>query len=135
MKTLITYLVEDNTTVLNNLIETLSETADVTVAAHSATQAEASRWLELHDGAWDLAIVDLFLKQGSGLGVLAGCRKRRSWQKIVVLTNYATADIRLRATSLGADAVFDKSTELDELIDYCVQLTASFRKAQIRPLH
>lgn len=135
MKTLITYLVEDNTTVLNNLIETLSETADITIAAHSATQAEASRWLDLHDGGWDLAIVDLFLKQGSGLGVLAGCRNRGAWQKIVVLTNYATAEIRLRAVALGADAVFDKSTELDELIDYCMQLTASFRKAPSRPLH
>ena len=132
MKTLITYLVEDNTTVLNNLIETLREMAEVTVAAHSATQAEASRWLDLHDGSWDLAIVDLFLKQGSGLGILAGCRQRESHQKIVVLTNYATPEIRLRAAALGADAVFDKSTELDELIAYCMQQTANLRKEDVR---
>ena len=119
MKTLVTYLVEDNATVLDNLIETLEEIADVHVAAHAATQLEASHWLASHDGSWHLAIVDLFLKQGSGLGVLAGCRNREPYQKIAVLTNYATPDIRLRAAALGADAVFDKSTELDELIDYC----------------
>jgi len=131
MKTLITYLVEDNTTVLNNLIETLRETADVKVAAHSATQLEASRWLDLNDGTWHLAIVDLFLKQGSGLGILAGCQNRERYQKIVVLTNYATSEIRLRADALGADAVFDKSTEIDGLIAYCIEQTKHLRATDI----
>jgi len=36
----------------------------------------------------------------------------------VVLTNYATLDMRSRCRALGADAVFDKSTEVDELIDW-----------------
>ena len=130
-KALITYLVEDNLTVLDNLVETLKEIADVKIAAHAATQAEAVRWLEMHDGQWHLAIVDLFLKQGSGLGVLAGCRNRASHQKIIVLSNYATPEIRERATALGADAIFDKSTELDELIAYCVQQTKNIGQTQI----
>lgn len=130
-KTLITYLVEDNLTVLDNLVETLKEIADVKIAAHSTTQTEAIRWLELHDGQWDLAIVDLFLKQGSGLGVLAGCRNRADHQKIVVLTNYATPEIRERAAALGSDAVFDKSTELDELIAYCIQQTKNIGNVQL----
>ncbi|MEO5660784.1 MAG: response regulator [Polaromonas sp.] len=132
MKSLITYLVEDNATILESLIETLREIADIKVTAHSATQVEACRWLDLHDGSWDLAIVDLFLKQGSGLGVLAGCRNRESYQKIVVLTNYATPEIRLRAAALGADAVFDKSTELEELIAYCMQQTANLKTTQVQ---
>ena len=130
-KALITYLVEDNLTVLDNLVETLKEIADVKIAAHAATQAEAVRWLEMHDGQWHLAIVDLFLKQGSGLGVLAGCRNRASHQKIIVLSNYATPEIRERATALGADAIFDKSTELDELIAYCIQQTKNIGQTQI----
>ena len=130
-KALITYLVEDNLTVLDNLVETLNEVADIKIAAHSATQAEAIRWLEMHDGQWDLAIVDLFLKQGSGLGVLAGCRNRAQHQKIVVLTNYATPEIRERAAALGADDVFDKSTELDQLIAYCIQQTRNLGGRQL----
>ncbi|NML86054.1 response regulator [Polaromonas sp.] len=125
MKTLITYLAEDNAIILENLIDALREIADVKVAACSATQAEASRWLDLHDGAWHLAIVDLFLKEGNGLGVLAGCRKREPYQKVVLLTNFATAEIRKRAAELGADAVFDKSTELDALFAYCREQTAN----------
>ncbi|MEO8388095.1 response regulator [Polaromonas sp.] len=124
----ITYLAEDNSTVLNNLIETLREVADVRVTAHSATQAESSRWLTMQDGHWHLAIVDLFLKEGSGLGILAGCRNREPYQKVVLLTNYATPEIRKRAQGLGADAVFDKSTELDLLLAYCFEHTALVKR-------
>jgi len=121
---LITYLVEDNQTILENLIETLEEIASVTVVGHAATESEAKRWLSLHDGQWQLAVVDMFLREGSGLGVLAGCRQREPHQKVVVLTNFATPDIRRRSMALGADAVFDKSNELDEFFAYCIAETS-----------
>lgn len=132
MKKLITYLAEDNATILENLIESLREIADVRVTAHSATQAEASRWLDLHDGSWHLAIVDLFLKEGSGLGILAGCRNREWYQKVVVLTNYATPEICRRALELGADAVFDKSSELDDLFAYCREQTSNLEREDVQ---
>jgi hypothetical protein len=40
----------------------------------------------------------------------------------VVLSNYATADMRKRCAQLGADVVFDKSNEIDALIEYCIAL-------------
>jgi two-component system OmpR family response regulator len=61
---------------------------------------------------------------GAARAVLAGCRKREPYQKVVVLTNYATDEIRRRAMDLGADAVFDKSSELDGLFAYCAEQTA-----------
>ena len=120
---LISYLAEDNESIAKNLIETLQEICEVSIVAVGATQNEASHWLADHDGEWDLAIVDLFLKEGSGLGVLAGCRHREERQKVVVLTNYATPEIRRRATELGANAVFDKSSELEQLFAYCTAQT------------
>jgi DNA-binding NarL/FixJ family response regulator len=45
-----------------------------------------------------------------------------SLRKHVVLSNYATPDMRKRCLELGADQVFDKSNEIDNLIDYCVAL-------------
>jgi two-component system, OmpR family, response regulator len=117
---LITYLVEDSATIRENLISTLEEIAPVKVVGFAETEDEASAWLTSHNGDWQLAIVDLFLKEGSGLGVLKGCQNRNADQKVVVLTNYATNDIRMRCAALGSDAVFDKSNELDELLDYCI---------------
>lgn len=115
-----TYIVEDNATIRDNLIATLEELADIDAVGTAETENEGKAWLTEMDRPWDLAIVDLFLKQGSGLGVLEACRNRQSHQKVIVLSNYATADIRKRCTQLGVDAVFDKSNEIDALIAYCV---------------
>ena len=120
---LITYIVEDSATIRENLISTLEEIAPVKVVGFAETEDEACAWLLAHDGDWKLAIVDLFLTEGSGLGVLKGCQNRNPDQKVVVLTNYATNDIRQRCAELGSDAVFDKSNELEELLDYCMQVT------------
>ena len=115
-----TYIVEDNPTIRENLIATLEELANIEPVGTSDSENEGKAWLTDNPGQCDLAIVDLFLKQGSGLGVLAACRDRGPWQKVVVLSNYATADIRQRCAQLGVDAVFDKSNEIDALIDFCV---------------
>ena len=117
-----TYIVEDNATIRENLIGTLEELASVQALGWSETENDARAWLAAREGQWDLAIVDLFLKQGSGLGVLEACRGRSGDQRVVVLSNYATADMRKRCAQLGADAVFDKSNEIDALVDYCLHL-------------
>ncbi|HSW20885.1 MAG TPA: response regulator [Ramlibacter sp.] len=119
------YIVEDSPTIRENLIETLRELASVDAVGTADTEQEGKRWLTHNDGVWDLAIVDLFLREGSGLNILAACRDRRGDQKIVVLSNHATRDMRKRCAQLGADAVFDKSTEIDALIDYCTRVRAA----------
>ena len=113
------FLVEDNPIIRDNLIPTLEDLVDAKVLDTVESEAEASAWLASHAGAWQLAVVDMFLRQGSGLGVLRQCRQRLPRQRVVVLSNYATPDMRRRAFALGADAVFDKSNELDAFIDYC----------------
>lgn len=116
-----TYIVEDNPVIRENLIGTLEELASVKALGWAETENDARSWLTRHSaGTWDLAIVDLFLKQGSGLGVLEACQGRQAGQRVVVLSNYATADMRKRCAQLGADAVFDKSNEIDALIEYCI---------------
>ena len=117
-----TYIVEDNPAIRDALIATLEELAKVESVGVADTEDEGKAWLINNPTAWDMAIVDLFLKQGSGLGVLAACKERTSKQKLVVLSNYATADIRRRCTLVGVDAVFDKSSEINELVNYCTTL-------------
>ena len=65
-----TYIVEDNATIRENLIGTLEELTCVKAAGFAETENEGRTWLTDNSQGWDLAIVDLFLKQGSGLGVL-----------------------------------------------------------------
>jgi len=124
------YIVEDSPTIRENLIETLQELALVEPVGAAETELEGRKWLAQHDAYWDLAIIDLFLKEGSGLNILEACRYRRPTQKMVVLSNHATRDVRWRCAQLGADAVFDKSTEIEDLVEYCVRQR---RKADSEP--
>lgn len=120
-----TYLVEDNPVIRENLVGFLEDVADATVVAHAAGEKEAVAWLDGHRDDWDMAIVDLFLEQGNGLGVLDAVRRRAAHQKVVVLSNYATPDMRARSKALGADAFFDKSAEIELLLDYCERQSRS----------
>ena len=120
--TLVAFIVEDSQTILDALIPSLEELTDAKVAGVAESEKDAIAWFVVHQGRWDLAVVDIFLKQGSGLGVLAAIQGRDSCQRAVVLTNYPTKDMRQQAAALGANAVFDKSTELE----------AFFRYAQVR---
>jgi two-component system OmpR family response regulator len=115
------YIVEDSAMIRENLIETLQELARIEPVGVAETEHEGKKWLAQNDTYWDLAIIDLFLKEGSGLNILEACRYRRPTQKMVVLSNHATKDVRWRCAQLGADAVFDKSTEIDDLVEYCVK--------------
>jgi DNA-binding NarL/FixJ family response regulator len=117
-----TFIVEDNAVIRDKLISALEEMAAIQVVGFAANEAEALNWLLPGPRRCDLVIIDIFLRQGSGLGVLRALADSGLPVHRVVLTNYATADMRRRCSELGAHRVFDKSHELDGLIDYCGQL-------------
>jgi len=127
------FVVEDNPTIRENLIGTLEELTCVKVAGTSATEDEALAWLHHNPQAWDLLIVDLFLKQGSGIHLAQRMNERRPNQKVVVFSNYINANIRKRCAQLGVDAVFDKSTEIDSLVDYCSHQCFLVAQSQAQP--
>lgn len=114
------YLVEDNAIIRENLAATLAELADATLCGSAEGESAAVSWLAGHQHDWDVAIVDLFLKQGNGLGVVGAAASRKPSQKLVVLTNYASTGIREQCLKMGADAVFDKSNEIEALISFCL---------------
>lgn len=117
-----TFIVEDSPIILDNLVDTLEELASVKVMGSAADEVEALKWLLDPANQFDLVIIDIFLRTGSGLGVLRSIAQANVAGKRVVLTNYATPDMRERCLSIGADRVYDKSNELDELITFCSRL-------------
>lgn len=124
MHPLATYLVEDSEVIRESLIGTLEELLPLTVVGAAEDEAGAVHWLAQPDNHADLLIVDIFLKSGSGLGVLRSASLLSPCSHVVVLSNYATPDMRRRCLELGADRVFDKSNEIDALIHYCAGLAA-----------
>jgi two-component system OmpR family response regulator len=124
------FVIEDIATIRENLIGTLEELTCVRVAGTSSTEDDALEWLEKNMDQWELVIVDLFLKQGSGIHLAQCIKRRRPTQKIVVFSNYINASVRKRCAQLGVDAVFDKSTEIDSLVDYCAHQCFRVSQAQ-----
>lgn len=112
-------IVEDDPVAYESLAEYLLRAAGSRLVGWATGEQEARELLAERGDGWDVAIVDLFLAEGSGLGVLAACQQRRPGQQVVVLTNYATAEMRERCLALGAVAVFDKVTQLRDLIAFC----------------
>ena len=115
------YVVEDNATIRENLVGALQELTSVKVIGMSATEDESRIWLDENAQQWDLVIVDLFLKKGSGMELVQRIKRHRVGQKIIVFSNYVNFNVRKRCAQLGVDAVFDKSTEIDSLVDYCAR--------------
>lgn len=121
MTPLATYLVEDSRVIRESLTAALEEMVSLRVVGAAEDESTAVSWLADAANRCDLVVVDLFLKRGSGFGVLEAARREGRSCALVVLTNYATPDIRRRCLSLGADRVFDKSDEIDGLIDFCIE--------------
>jgi DNA-binding NarL/FixJ family response regulator len=124
MRPLRAFIVEDSPVIRENLVATLEEMTPVCVVGTAEDEATAIR--QLTDGhlSVDIAIIDIFLAQGSGMGVLKALRDAGTHIERVVLTNYATDDVRRHCISLGAARVFDKSGEIDALVEHCLERSA-----------
>ena len=96
-------LVEDNTTIRETLVPALQELAGARVVAMADGAQEALA--TLRQVPWDVLVLDMFLREGTGLEVLAQLPGELAGRKVYVLTNYATADLREACVRLGADAV------------------------------
>jgi len=116
------FIVEDSPVIRENLVAALEEMAPIEVVGTAEDESSAIGWLTGSENRCDLVVVDIFLKRGSGLGVLKAAAGLVKSLKLVVLSNYATPDMRRKCLELGADRVFDKSSEIDALILYCCRL-------------
>lgn len=117
-------IVEDSAIIRARLAETLTEIPNVEIVGQAETEAEALALLR--DTTWDAAVLDLQLKQGTGLGVLKvlgqGLRPKNA--KIIVFTNYAFPQYRDRSMLLGADFFFDKAREFHRVREVLADLAA-----------
>jgi DNA-binding NarL/FixJ family response regulator len=116
------FVVEDSPVIRENLISALEEMVPLQVVGWADDEAGALRWLSDPGNHCDLAIIDLFLRVGSGAGILRALRDAGSTLERVVLTNYASAGVAQQCLHDGASRVFDKSHDIEALIGYCAGL-------------
>ncbi|WP_230971249.1 response regulator [Nitrogeniibacter aestuarii] len=118
-------LVEDSPILQEMLAEMIDDIDGVELCGRATGEQEALACL--NESSIDLAIVDLELNEGSGLGVLkhvSECDNASSRPRAVVFSSYAHSVVRARCEALGAEAFFDKAQGMDELIDFVEQAAA-----------
>jgi len=105
------FLVEDSVSLRERLGDFLSEPGKIEMSGFAATESDAVR--QLSADPVDVAIVDLNLKEGTGLGVIESIRAQhgKAPPTIIVLTNYAFPEFEAACLERGADYFFDKSTQ------------------------
>ena len=115
------FVVDDNTDATAILMEALAELAAVTIVGSADGEAAAIAWLTDPVNEWNMAIVDLQLgANGSGYRVLSALAARQPNQRVVVWTGGADALARTRCRVLGCDRIFDRATEVADMLDYCM---------------
>ena len=86
------------------------------------SEPEATHWLDHNQGQWNLTVVDLFINEGTGFSVMTHMRRPTAQEHVIVLTNSAMAENRSHALECGAEAVFDKTQEIEQFFTYCEKL-------------
>lgn len=115
------FLVEDLKSTQGLIDDLFSALGGFRIVATVATEAEANLWIEENPTGWDLAVIDLVLEQGTGMGVIGRAKSLPAAGQVVVFSSYASPGVRKHCLRLGADAVFDKS-EASEFMRYCAEL-------------
>jgi DNA-binding NarL/FixJ family response regulator len=109
-------LVEDSPYIRERLVDLLVEPGRIDIVGHADTEEGAAALVR--GSSWDVLVLDLQLKRGTGLGVLRTLApKRRAGTKVIVLTNYAFPQYRDKSLALGADYFFDKAREYHNVRD------------------
>jgi two-component system, NarL family, invasion response regulator UvrY len=67
----------------------------------------------------DVVILDIALPDGSGINLLKQFKKVSPGAKVIMFTNYPTAEFKARCEQLGADYFLDKS-KISDLIKIIV---------------
>lgn len=109
------FLVEDSPHVRDLLLDFLHVPGEVEITGYADNEIESVAAI-LADPV-DAVIVDLKLREGSGMAVIEKLRSAKliPQPKIIVFTNHPFPEIRRRAMQLGADYFFDKSAEYDSV--------------------
>jgi two-component system, OmpR family, response regulator len=121
--TLRVFLVDDLISMHSLMRDLFAAVGGVELVATASSEGEAKLWLEDHPGDWDVAVLDLVLQHGSGMGVIGPCRAAHPQGQIAIFSSYVTPVIREHCLGLGADQVFGK----DETTNFVTWLHALAR--------
>ena len=108
-------LVDDSEVFRSRIVEILSNNNKSTDILEANSILEAKEIML--DVLPDILITDIRMPGGTGLDLIKHVRKENPVTLIIVITNYPESQYKVEAFKTGANYFFDKSSEMDNLID------------------
>lgn len=108
--------VEDSVELRRRIEGEFTQLTGIEVVGFSDRADDAIR--QIRSLAPDLVVLDLQLAEGSGIDVLRGLSSGVAPPTFIVLTNHSDSRFRKLSLRAGAHHFFDKSTQLEEFIEF-----------------
>lgn len=108
-------IVDDSALFRSKLIEILTSCDDVEIVGQACNGFEARDKILVEKP--DLITMDISMAGENGMVALGKIKRDFPELKIFMLTNFAYKQLEEQAAKLGADAFFDKSGDIDKLLD------------------
>jgi DNA-binding NarL/FixJ family response regulator len=118
-------IVDDSVELRQRLVKMLSELPEIKVIGQAKDTAEAIE--SISSLRPDSVILDIRMPVGSGIDVLKKIKRDYPSVRVIMCTNYPTAQYRKRCLDLGADYFFDKSAEFENIARIIRQLTQNIK--------
>lgn len=107
-------IVENSNYLYERLARLVSRHHNIHVVGHASTEQEAVQ--DIKRLSPDVVLLDIRLDEGNGFEVLKKVKTPGRPPFVIVLTNYAYPQYRERFLANGADFFFDKSEEIDQML-------------------
>lgn len=121
---MIVLIVDDSLLMKERLRKVILSIPTVTSVHHAQNPSEANKILE--DVKPDVAIIDIRMPEGSGFDVLKSIKEQSPHTRLIMLTNYPCQQYKKRSFELGADYFFDKSGEIEEVVNVLQKLDVNY---------
>jgi DNA-binding NarL/FixJ family response regulator len=109
------FIVDDSPVVRDRLAAMISELPDVEVVGQADIAFEAINSIRRLRPT--VVVLDISMPGGSGMYVLESIKKDQPNPLVIMLTNFANDQYRQKCLRLGADYLFDKSTEFERVTE------------------
>lgn len=120
---------DDHAVVRRGLRQILTETTDIDFAGEATSPEEAMA--VLRKGRFDVAVVDINLRGGSGLELLGSLRREMPGLPVLILTMYSDEQYAVRALKSGAAGFLTKESAPEELVSAVRKLASGGRYVSV----
>ncbi len=108
------HVADDHMILIEGIIAMLNTDKDIEVVGHSLTGMQVMKWFETNTA--DILVLDINMPELDGIEVLKRFNKKKSHQKIIMLSSYDDVKLVKELTTYGADGFISKTSAGEHII-------------------